>query len=88
MGRIPENYGLLEQEIRQKMLRSTILRVEGDMVTHSHSNIMLTPRQQDLIKRFFIGISLLDGKGERQNADLAKRVLHNCVATDLISKLN
>jgi len=45
---------------------------------------MLTPRQQDLVKRFCVGITLLDGEGERQNTDLAKRVLHNCVATDLI----
>lgn len=47
-------------------------------------SLMLTPRQEDLIKRFFVGISLLDGEGERQNADIAERVLHNCLTTDLI----
>lgn len=45
---------------------------------------MLTPRQQDLMKRFFVGLSLLDEVGERQNADTAKRILHKCVNTDTI----
>jgi hypothetical protein len=51
---------------------------------HYGANVMLTPRQQDLVKRFFVGISLLDEAGERNNAQKAKWILQKSVKTDII----
>jgi hypothetical protein len=44
----------------------------------------LTPRQEELVKKFFVAICLLDQTGDRFNADKAKRILYNCVTTDII----
>jgi hypothetical protein len=45
---------------------------------------MLTPRQEDLLKRFFVGISMLDEAGERYKPRKAKDILKVCVTTDFI----
>jgi hypothetical protein len=44
----------------------------------------LTPRQEELVKKFFVAISLLDQAGGRFKSDKAKRILYNCVTTDII----
>jgi len=45
---------------------------------------MLTPRQEELIKRFYVGVDMLDYEGKRQDADRAKRILKQCITTDTI----
>jgi hypothetical protein len=42
----------------------------------------LTPRQQDLIRRFYVGISLLEQIGERRDAKKVKWLLLKSITTD------
>jgi hypothetical protein len=45
---------------------------------------MLTVRQHDLMRRFFIAVALLDDAGDRQKPNTAKFILSKCVLDDTI----
>ncbi|MGI0085827.1 MAG: hypothetical protein ACREBQ_12170 [Nitrososphaerales archaeon] len=48
---------------------------------------MLTPHQQDMVRRFFLAISALDQSGDRYDTKKTKyvlQILHNVVTTDLV----
>jgi hypothetical protein len=45
---------------------------------------MLTARQYDLVRRFFIAVALLDDAGDRHKPETAKFILSKCVLDDTI----